>query len=227
MSSVCIPKLFDWKEGQTLICDFISMETPCYKPHSPQKELYSDIERRMEDGSWRLDLEVLPNNLVILNDKHCPDCGCSLIKNGTNPKIQYEEKSRERKEYCLQRYSCGRCGEIQIDYTSFFFDHGKYDEEIKKEVRLAFSLGNTPSLIQKLIIVFLKWIIPLSTIKSWIVPMHKPLKEVLYPRNMPCSGSIGIDEIHLRMEGEKAYLQTSVDNLYRFVLRAGVTRKDT
>jgi transposase-like protein len=55
--------------------------------------------------------------------------------------------------------------------------------------------------------------------------MAGKLEEALYARNMPCSGSVAIDEVHLKLEGEKGYLQTALDNHFRLIMRGDFCRK--
>ena len=173
-----------------------------------------------ENGCWMLDLKIVEKNRVILKDRHCPLCKKRLIKNGINNKVDYLNDTAQKYFLRYQRYVCPDHGEIQIDYSKISKKYPKYSTELQRGVRFVFSLGSPPSRIQKICIALLSILIPLSTIKSWIYPLKTQLKPVLYPQKMPCSGSLAYDEIHLKLEGQKGYLLSSIDNFTRLVIRS-------
>jgi transposase-like protein len=171
-------------------------------------------------GEWMLDLKVVEENLVMVKDRHCPICHKWLVKNGTNQKVDYDPETRDPFLFFLQRYRCPDHGEIEINYSEISPKYAKFSPELQQGVRLAFSIGNSPSNIQKICIALRLQLIPLTTIKSWIYPMKTELRPLLYPKDMPCSGSLAYDEVHLKMEGKKGYLLSSVDNRTKLVVRS-------
>jgi len=173
-----------------------------------------------ENGCWMLDLKIIEANRVILKDRHCPICRKWLIKNGINNKVDYLKSNTQKYNLRYQRYLCPDHGEIQINYLKISKNYPKYSTELQRGVRLVFSLGSPPSRIQKICIALRLILIPLSTIKSWIYPLKTQLKPVLYPPKMPCSGSLAYDEIHLKLEGQKGYLLSSIDNYTKLVIKS-------
>ena len=173
-----------------------------------------------ENGNWMLDLKIVEENHVILKDRHCPTCKKWLIKNGMNNKVDYLKDTTQKYYLRYQRYVCPDHGEIHIDYSKISKNYPKYPTELQQGVGLVFSIGSPPTKIQKICIALRSVLIPLSTIKSWIYPLKTQLKPVLYPQKMPCSGSLAYDEIHLKLEGNKGYLLSSIDNYTRLVVRS-------
>ncbi len=177
-----------------------------------------------EKGQWMLDLKIVEENRVVLKDRHCPICKIWLSKNGINNKVEYNENTTEKYQLHLQRYLCPDHGEIHINYAKISQRFPKYSTDLQRSVRLVFSLGIPPSKIQNICIALRLILIPLSTIKSWIYPLKTQLKPILYPRKMPCSGSLIYDEIHLKLEGRKGYLLSSIDNYTRLVIRSDYSK---
>jgi transposase-like protein/ribosomal protein S27AE len=172
-----------------------------------------------ETGLWLLPLKIEIENVVVLQNSHCPICGHALIKNGRNRKMDYIPEEQCSNEYWLQRYLCPKCGEIRIDFHAIFAGNGKYGDQTPKIVRLLYFLSIVPTLIQKVLIPLRSIVIPLSTIKSWIYPLKTELLPVLYPPKMPSCGSLVYDEIHLKIEGDKEYLLVALDSYLHLVLR--------
>jgi transposase-like protein len=174
-----------------------------------------------QSALWQLPLKIRTDNVIVLQDPHCPICAARLIKNGRNRKVTYEHEEQSPSIYWLQRYLCLRCGEIRLDYSTYFIE-SKYGKEIPKMCRLLYFLGLPPPMIQRILITILTKLIPLSTIKSWIYPLKTDLVSVVYPKHMPCSGSVVYDEIHLRLDGKKAYLFVAIDPVLHLVIRSEI-----
>ena len=221
MSSICCQTIFDDRPNQTMLDAFfpeLCADDHINSPHTQQNPRFT------KEGKWQLDLKIKQGNFVVLVDTHCPICQRQLNKNGTNPKVEYNNIEKDKNIFFFQRYYCNECGEIHLDYSKFFKSYGKYDNKLSKQVRLVFFLGIPPCKIQEISIAMLELIIPLSTIKSWIYPLKIPLKEALYPVHMPCSGSVAYDEVYLKIAKNKEYLQVSLDNFTNLVIFANVCK---
>jgi len=151
MSSAAFPAVIDVRPFQTHIDDYISPNNDgdLNGIDLPIKEIDD-----ANDKEWLLELKILPEDMIVLADPHCPLCHRRLWKNGINQKVAYPDGFENRKEFTLQRYTCPDCGEIRIDYSHIFDNISKYGKETEKMVKNAFGVGTPPNRIQLLAIIF-------------------------------------------------------------------------
>ncbi len=198
---------------------------PTILPESRRAPIKEKI-KLMPDGRWKMPLKITPDGTVGVQDQRCPQCHRKLRKYGyiERKKVhvppQFQALSPRITRF--ERYFCPEHGEIFINHEALVTQHGQYHEIYMRRSRLLYAIGLTPNKIHLIFLAIDQLYIPENTILTWIWEMHVELPLLLAPAEMPCSGYLMYDEIHLRLEHHKQYAQILMDGYFGFIINVCV-----
>ncbi len=198
---------------------------PTILPESRRAPIKEKI-KLMPDGRWKMPLKITPDGTVGVQDQRCPQCHRKLRKYGyieckkVHVPPQFQALSPRITRF--ERYFCPEHGEIFINHEALVTQHGQYHEIYMRQSRLLYAIGLTPNKIYLIFLAIDQLYIPENTILTWIWEMHVELPLLLAPAEMPCSGYLMYDEIHLRLEHHKQYAQILMDGYFGFIINVCV-----
>ncbi|MEJ2251544.1 MAG: hypothetical protein P8Y97_18050 [Candidatus Lokiarchaeota archaeon] len=184
-----------------------------------QKKL-EEKEDHIRSSKIRNEFVLKPGKVIQLKDPVCKRHKIRLTKNGKNKRKVYTAEGQKITNLRIQRYRCKKCGEYTLDFGDFIPEYDNYQQEVKKQARHYYHLGNCPHDIKKLFKINGLTVPCETSIRNWVDAASETIEKVIMETKLPVSGYFGFDEIHIRTNRQRAYVFSLVDSWDGFYINA-------